>query len=74
MREEIKKENRRALPKFFLVLLGAMVFGGVMGTLGYTAGRLGAADAAADALVSLLREGMLWGIPAVTLALPIVTP
>ncbi len=69
MREEIKKENRRALPKFFLVLLGAMVFGGVMGTLGYTAGRLGAAAAAADALVSLLREGMLWGIPAVTLAL-----
>ena len=69
MREEIKKENRRALPKFFLVLLGAMVFGGVMGTLGFTAGRLGAADAAAEALVSLLRAGMLWGIPLATLAL-----
>ena len=69
MREDIKKANRRALPKFFLMLLGAAVFGGIMGTLGFAAGRLGAADAAADALVSLLRRGMLWGIPVTSLLL-----
>ena len=34
----VKKDNRKALPKFFLILLGAAVFGGVAG---FAAGWLG---------------------------------
>lgn len=40
MNEHVKKENRRALPKFFLVLLVSAVFGGVVG---FGAGVAGAA-------------------------------
>ena len=34
----VKRDNRKALPKFFLILLGAAVFGGVAG---FAAGWMG---------------------------------
>ena len=34
----VKKENRKALPKFFLVILASGIFGGVAGFLSGVAG------------------------------------
>lgn len=44
MHDDVKRDNRKALPKFLLILLGSAVFGGVLGFLtgwmGYSAGTL----------------------------------
>ena len=40
----VKKDNRKALPKFFLILLGAAVFGGVAGFAAGWLGQIGRAS------------------------------
>lgn len=63
-----KSDNRRALPKFFLTILGAGLFGGV---LGFAAGFMNAgslADGVRQALNAALTASVPWGIPVTNLA------
>jgi magnesium-transporting ATPase (P-type) len=62
-----KSENRRALPKFFLTILGAGIFGGV---LGFAAGLVNAgsfADGVRQVLAAALTASVPWGIPVTNL-------
>lgn len=69
MHDDVKKENRKALPKFLLILLGAAAFGGVLGFLSGWMGRSSAADFAAEALDDFLGTVIPWLIPAASLGL-----
>lgn len=63
-----KSENRRALPKFFLTILGAGLFGGV---LGFAAGFMNAgslSDGVRQVLNTALTASAPWGIPVTNLA------
>lgn len=68
MHDDVKRDNRKALPKFLLILLGSAVFGGVLGFLtgwmGYSAG-----DFAAEAADAFIGRVIPWLVPAVCLAL-----
>ncbi len=62
-----RSDNRRALPKFFLTILGAGLFGGV---LGFAAGFLNVgnlADSVRQALSVALTASAPWGIPVTNL-------
>ena len=62
-----RSENRKALPKFFLTLLGAGLFGGV---LGFAAGLVNAgslADGMRQVLSAALTASAPWGIPVTNL-------
>ncbi len=63
MNDKVKKENRRALPKFFLVIVLAGIFGGMLGFGAGVAGRSGAAEAAAAWLEQFWRTVTPWAIP-----------
>lgn len=62
-----KSENRRALPKFFLTMLGSLAVGGLMGFL-VGCSRIFGLDTGgiAGRLDSVLRAAMPWGIPVTT--------
>lgn len=60
---KIKSENRRALPRFFLTIAGAGLFGGV---LGFAAGFMNAgslSDGVRQVLAAVLTASAPWGIP-----------
>ena len=62
-----RSDNRKALPKFFLTILGAGLFGGV---LGFAAGFLNVgnlADSVRQALSVALTASAPWGIPVTNL-------
>ena len=69
MHDNVKKENRKALPKFILILLGAAVLGGVLGFLSGWMGRSSAAEALAENVNYLLSMVLPWLIPAVSVVL-----
>lgn len=58
-----KSENRRALPKFLLILLGSLVLGAGLGVLVALADFSGGGEAAALVLRELLRRITPWGLP-----------
>ena len=65
---ETRSENRKALPKFFLTILGAGLFGGV---LGFAAGFMNAgslSDGVRQVLNTALTASAPWGIPVTNLA------
>lgn len=69
MNDDVKRENRKALPKFVLVMLGAAVFGGVLGFLSGWMGRSSAADFVVEALDYFVSAVIPWLVPAVSLVL-----
>lgn len=69
MNDTVKKENRKALPKFLLILLGAAVLGGVLGFLSALLNYSSGADALADGLRYLVGHIVPWAIPALSLVL-----
>ena len=64
-----KGENRRALPKFFLTMLGSLLVGGLLGFL-VGCSRVFGLDTGEIAgwLNGAIRSAMPWGIPVTTLA------
>lgn len=69
MSRETKSENRRALPKFLLIMLASAVCGGIIGfCVGWMEPGPWLEDAA-EALRNLLGESALWGIAATTAVL-----
>lgn len=69
MNDNVKKENRKALPRFLLILLAAAVFGGVLGFIAGWMGYSSAADFVAEAVDYLIGRVIPWLIPAVSLVL-----
>lgn len=69
MHDDVKKENRKALPKFFLVVLAAALFGGVLGFLSGWMGRSSVREAVPEALDYIVGGVLPWLIPAAFLAL-----
>ena len=69
MENNIKKDNRKALPKYLLVLLGSAVLGTVLGFLIGFAGSNNLGEHAAMALNSFLAVITPWGIPVSSLML-----
>lgn len=67
MKPDPKTENRKALPKYLLVMLLSGLAGGLLGILICLAGTLGLADRAADTLDGLLRLAACWGLPVTSL-------
>lgn len=59
-----KSENRKALPKFFLIMLAAGVIGGILGGASSFAGFFWQDRNPGAALASLLRAAAVWGLPA----------
>lgn len=66
---QIKRDNRKALPKFFLLLLGAGVFGGVLGLLIGFAGSQNLDEQVTKWLNSVLSAVTPWGIPVTSILL-----
>ena len=60
---DIRRDNRRALPKYLLILLCSAVAGGVMGFSIFYFGLDGTAEGAAAALAQALEVCAVWGIP-----------
>lgn len=69
MHDDVKRENRKALPKFALIMLGAAAFGGVLGFLSGWMGRSSAVDFAVEALDYFVSTVIPWLIPAASLVL-----
>jgi len=65
----VKKENRKALPKFFLVILVSGIFGGVAGFLSGVAGASSLPEAVTAGVRHLLAAIVPWGIPVGSLVL-----
>lgn len=61
--DEIKRANRRALPKYLLVICLSAVFGGVLGLASGIAGAVGLGEWVRTTLASGLRAAAPWGIP-----------
>lgn len=61
--ENVKKENRKALPKFFLVIFLSAVGGGVLGFCSGMAGASSLPEAVINGIHQLLRLIIPWGIP-----------
>lgn len=68
MNDNVKRENRKALPKFLLILLGSGLLGGVLGGLSSWLGYSGAV-AFAEGLYYLVGHIVPWAVPAVSLVL-----
>lgn len=60
-----KSENRRALPKFFLTMLGSLLLGGLLGFV-VALGRFFDTGEIAGRLNGVLRTATPWGIPVTT--------
>lgn len=69
MNDNVKKENRKALPRFALILLGSAVLGGVLGFCAGWMGNSDVSDLVAEMTDNLLGGVILWLVPAVCLAL-----
>lgn len=69
MHDDVKRDNRKALPKFALILLGAAVFGGVLGFLAGWLGYSNASDFVVETVDYCLGAVIPWLIPAVSLVL-----
>ena len=69
MRDDVQKDNRKALPKYLLALLGTGFFGGVIGFLVGFAGNSGFGESAAELLNMLLEAITPWGIPVTSVVL-----
>lgn len=69
MEHNIKKDNRKALPKFLLVLLVAALFGAALGFLIGFAGSRNLGETTAEALNRFLAAITPWGIPVSSLIL-----
>ena len=69
MKDHVKQENRKALPKFFLLLLGGAVLGGVLGFLAGWMGAGGLKELVEERLTALVAHVLPWAIPAVSLVL-----
>lgn len=67
MKSNPKNDNRKALPKYLLIMLLSGLIGGVLGTLTFLAGTVGLADRALGALDSLMRLAACWGLPVTSL-------
>lgn len=65
----VKKENRKALPKFFLIIFVSAIFGGVMGFLSGVAGASSLPEAITAGVEHLLVVTTPWAIPVSSLAL-----
>lgn len=65
----VKKDNRKALPKFLLILLGAALFGGVLGFFAGWMGYSSVSDTVREVLDHIVSRFLPWAIPAVCLAL-----
>jgi len=69
MNDHVKQENRRALPKYLLILLGAALFGGVLGFFAGWMGHSSVSDAVREGLDSIISRVLPWALPAVSLVL-----
>ncbi|WP_455581149.1 DUF3169 family protein [Dysosmobacter sp.] len=69
MKDNVSKENRKALPKFFLIIVVSAICGGMMGFLAGFAGHAGLAEAAAQGVNGFLRTISPWAIPVLTVVL-----
>ena len=63
---EVKRDNRRAMPKFLLIMLASAVFGGVLGFGTGWVGHNGMAETAAAAVDRVLWTITPWAIPVTT--------
>ena len=66
---DIKKDNRKALPRFLLIILASGLLGGVLGFGSAFAADTGAAEAVRSALPALLSTLAPWGIPVCSAAM-----
>lgn len=66
---EIKKDNRRALPRFFIMLLLSLLLGAVLGFASAFAADAEMVERVGTALSALLRTIAPWGIPVSSLVL-----
>lgn len=62
-----KSENRKALPKFLLLILGSMLAGGFIGFLTAVSEAMELVEALVQWLTRLLDAAVVWGIPATAL-------
>lgn len=69
MNTQTNNENRRALPKFFVIILVSALFGGVLGFFSGLVGGTSLPEAAAEVLNIALREFSFYGIPACAVVL-----
>ena len=69
MSDNVKSENRRAMPKFFLAMLGAVLAGLVLGVAICWVNFSGGAEAAAEAVNGFLCYITPWGLPAAVVLL-----
>ena len=69
MNDSVKRDNRKALPKYLLVIFCSAILGGVLGFLSGWYGHSGLSDAFAEGVTAALRLVSPWGIPVCTLVL-----
>lgn len=69
MCDNVQRENRKTLPKFLLILLGAAVLGGVLGFMAGWMGYSSASDFVVEAVDYLIGAVIPWLIPAASLVL-----
>lgn len=69
MNDNVKKENRKALPKYLLILLGAAIFGGV---LGFAAGWMGH-DNLSETIAAAIARGVTAAAPGALLITSVVS-
>ena len=62
MRDNVKRDNRRALPKYLLTILLFGLLGGVLGFFTGVAGAAGVAETVGQALDRVLAVCAPWGI------------
>lgn len=65
----VKRENRKALPKYILMILGSALLGGVLGFCSGWAGASSLPEVITAAVVRLLAAIVPWGIPVSSLVL-----
>ncbi len=63
MRDDVRQEDRRALPKFLLLVALGGLFGGIVGFLAGLAGATAVADTIRAGLDGLLAAVTPWGVP-----------
>ena len=69
MNDSVKQDNRKALPRYLLVIFCSAILGGVLGFLSGWYGHSGLSAAFAEGVTAALRLVSPWGIPVCTLVL-----
>ncbi|MDY3282493.1 DUF3169 family protein [Dysosmobacter sp.] len=69
MSDSVKQDNRKALPRYLLVIFCSAILGGVLGFLSGWYGHSGLSAAFAEGVTAALRLVSPWGIPVCTLVL-----